>query len=149
MVARQAMLQLFGKLFLAGIAVNLPWEMAQAYLYAPMGDWVTATIRCFGAAVVDGAIVLGIAAAGAAAFRQGDWFRQLDIARTAFSAATGGGVAVAIEYFSLKAGRWDYEPLMPIIPYLGVGLVPVIQLMILPLLVFRMARGFRSVGFGA
>lgn len=104
-----------------------------------MGDWVTATMRCFGAAIVDGAIVLGIAVAGTAVFRRREWFRPLRIASILFTGAAGGTIAVLIEYFSLKAGRWDYGPLMPIIPSLGVGLVPVIQMMILPLLAYRLA----------
>jgi hypothetical protein len=133
--------QLFRKVFLIGVAVNFPWEMAQAYLYAPMGNWVMATTRCFGAAIVDGGIVIGIAVAGALIFRSRDWFRRLGIGRALFTVVAGGSVAVLIEHFSLSAGRWDYGPLMPIIPLLGVGLVPVIQMMMLPLAVFRMARG--------
>jgi hypothetical protein len=135
------MLQLFRKVFLIGVAVNFPWEMAQAYLYAPMGDWVRATTRCVGAAIVDGGIVLGIALAGAAIFRSRDWFRRPGIGRALFTVATGGTVAVLIEHLSLSTGRWDYGPRMPIIPLLGVGLVPVMQMMILPVVVFRMARG--------
>ena len=101
------MLQLFGKVFVVGVAVNFPWEMAQAYLYAPMGDWITATTRCFGAAIVDGVILLGIAVAGAAVFRGHDWIRRLNIARALFSIVAGGIVAMLIEYVSLKTGRWS------------------------------------------
>lgn len=133
------MLQLFGKVFLVAVAVNFPWEMAQAYLYAPMGNWVVSTMRCFRAAVVDGAIVVGIAGVGAALFRSRDWFRRLSGARALFSVVCGGTIAVLIELFSLRAGRWEYGPLMPTIPGTDVGAIPVLQMIVLPLVVFRVA----------
>lgn len=132
------MLQLFGKLFLLAVAVNFPWEMAQAYLYAPMGDGVTATMRCFGASIVDGAIVLGIAVAGTAVFRRADWFRRLNTSRVLFTVAGGASAAVLIERFALTTGRWGYGPVMPLIPTTDVGIVPVAQMMILPSLIFRL-----------
>lgn len=132
-------MQLFGKLFLVAAAINFPWEMAQAYLYAPMGDWMTATLRCAGAALVDGAIVVGIAVAGSAVFRRRDWFRRLDTARVLFSVMTGAGVALLLERVSLSAGRWAYGPSMPIIPGIEVGALPLLQMIVLPLIVFRLA----------
>ena len=131
------MLHLFGKVFLFAVVVNFPWEMAQAYLYAPMGDWLTATTRCVGAAIVDAAIVVGVVIAGRAVFRRWDWIRRLTAERILFTIAAGASVAVLIERLALRSGRWDYAPLMPIIPGLGVGLVPVMQMIVLPLLVFR------------
>ena len=133
------MLQLFGKVFLIAVAVNFPWEMAQAYLYAPMGDWVTATMRCFRAAIVDGAIVLGIAVGGTAVFRRRDWCRRLGTARVLFIVVAGATIAVLIERFSLSAGRWNYGQLMPIIPGIDVGAIPVLQMMVVPLIVFHIA----------
>jgi len=114
--------------------------MAQAYLYAPMGDWITATTRCSRAALGDGAIVVGIAAAGAAVFRNRNWFQELRAARAVFTVVAGGSMAVLIEYFSLRAGRWEYGPLMPVIPYLRAGVVPVLQMMVLPVVVFAIVQ---------
>jgi hypothetical protein len=37
-------------------------------------------------------------------------------------------VAIAIELFALATGRWAYSPTMSIVPVLGVGLSPIIQL---------------------
>ena len=138
------MVQLFGKVFLIGVAVNFPWEMAQAYLYAPMGDWVTATMRCFRAAIVDGAIVVGMALAGTAVFKRRDWFLLLSTARILFIISAGASVAVLIERLALGTGRWDYNQLMPLIPRTDIGLVPVVQMMVLPLIIFRfVARTLR------
>ncbi|NTW14712.1 MAG: hypothetical protein HGA31_06855 [Candidatus Moranbacteria bacterium] len=43
-------------------------------------------------------------------------------------------VAVVLERFALSVGIWSYGPFMPILPFLGVGLTPVLKMMILPVL---------------
>jgi hypothetical protein len=47
-------------------------------------------------------------------------------------------LSIAIEYYALSTGRWAYNSLMPIIPFLQVGLTPTIQLGILGFLSFRL-----------
>jgi len=37
-------------------------------------------------------------------------------------------LSVAIEHYALLVGRWSYNDLMPIIPFLSVGVTPAIQL---------------------
>jgi hypothetical protein len=140
------MLQLFGKVFVVAVALNFPWEMAQAYLYAPMGDWGTATRRCFGAALADGGIVVVMVVAGIIVFRRYDWIRDLGPAQIAFSAVIGGIIAVLVEHYSLRAGRWAYSSLMPMIPGTDVGTVPVLQMVILPLVTFRLVAGNSRTG---
>ena len=46
-------------------------------------------------------------------------------------------IAVFIELYALNAGRWAYNEYMPIIPILGVGLTPTIQLGLLGYLSYR------------
>jgi len=106
-----------------------------------MGDWITATTRCFRAAIADGGIVLGLAVAGTAVVRKRDWFRRLTTARIMFSVVAGASVALLIERLALGAGRWGYGPQMPLIPRTNIGLVPVVQMIVLPLIVFRFAVG--------
>ena len=36
--------------------------------------------------------------------------------------------AILLELFALSTGRWAYNEFMPILPYLGVGLTPTVQL---------------------
>lgn len=40
-------------------------------------------------------------------------------------------LAVSIEWYALGTGRWGYNEYMPIVPYLEVGLTPLIQLGVL------------------
>ena len=47
-------------------------------------------------------------------------------------------VSIFIEYWGLGTGRWAYNSLMPIIPFLGIGLTPTIQLGLLGYLSFKL-----------
>ena len=49
-------------------------------------------------------------------------------------------VSICIEYYALGAGRWAYNSLMPIIPLLGIGLTPTIQLGLLGYVSFKLAE---------
>lgn len=40
-------------------------------------------------------------------------------------------VSVFIELYALRTGRWEYNGYMPIIPIIGVGLTPAIQIGVL------------------
>jgi phosphate starvation-inducible membrane PsiE len=48
--------------------------------------------------------------------------------------------AVVLELYALKTGRWEYNNLMPIIPFLNVGLTPVLQLPVLYYLVIKITE---------
>jgi ubiquinone/menaquinone biosynthesis C-methylase UbiE len=48
-------------------------------------------------------------------------------------------LAVAVELRALATGRWSYQPAMPLVPLLKVGAVPLLQLLILSPLSFRVA----------
>lgn len=45
--------------------------------------------------------------------------------------------AIGLELFALKTGRWEYKSSMPIIPFLKVGLTPVVQLPLLTYLAVK------------
>lgn len=46
----------------------------------------------------------------------------------------GAITAVAVERSALATGRWTYNSLMPILPFVHVGLWPVLQMTLLPIL---------------
>jgi hypothetical protein len=55
----------------------------------------------------------------------------------------GGGVSVEwIGFRMLK--RWEHSESMPVIPIFGVGLVPVLQMVILPPLIFLAGQAVQS-----
>ena len=48
-----------------------------------------------------------------------------------FSALLGAVCAVVFEWFAFAFGLWSYNRLMPVTPFLGVGLLPFAQLTLL------------------
>ncbi len=62
--------------------------------------------------------------------------------RLAAVAALGAVSAVAVERVALADGRWTYNALMPIVPIVDVGLWPVAQMTILPLITVWLARAW-------
>jgi len=130
--------------FVAAVALNFGWEMAQARLYEPMGTVWEATRRCFVASLGDGLTILLVVATGAVLFRSSRWFVEPTLARYAFAALVGLIFAVAIELWGLATGRWSYQVHMPRVPGTVVGIVPLAQMVILTPLTLWLARVWRS-----
>lgn len=138
-----ARVQLFVATFVVAVGLNFLWEMSQSALFTPMGGTNRAVWRCFVASLGDGAIIIAVVAIGALLFRRLDWFVRPGPAGYVFMAVFGAGVAIFIERWALSTGRWAYAVGMPLISVLNVGLVPVLQMMILPPLVFALAGRWR------
>ena len=49
-------------------------------------------------------------------------------------------ISIGVEYWALGTHRWAYNSLMPIIPILGVGLTPAIQLGLLGYISFKIMK---------
>ena len=125
--------------FLVAVAINFAWETGQSQLFASMGGRLSGTWWCFAASLGDGVILLAIAAAGRVPFRRIDWFVRPGPEGYAFMGALGMTAAVAIEIGARATGRWAYTDQMPLIPVIHVGLVPVLQMLVLPPLVFAVS----------
>ena len=97
------------------------------------------TRRCFVASLGDGVIVLSIVAIGWLLFQRGDWIVRPGVPGYALMATVGIAIAVLIERYALATARWAYTEQMPMLPLVHVGLVPVLQMVILPAVVFWVA----------
>jgi hypothetical protein len=124
-------LGLYLRVFAIAVALNFVWEMMQARLYAPMGTFWQATWRCFVASLGDGVIIVAICTGGAALFRSPVWFASLTGSRLLFTAITACAVALAVEWWALRAGRWEYNARMPLVPGTRFGAVPLAQMILL------------------
>lgn len=49
-------------------------------------------------------------------------------------------ISISIEYYALGTGRWAYNSLMPLVPFLQIGLTPTIQLGLLGYLSFLLTE---------
>ena len=86
-----------------------------------------------------GFIVLMIFGVGWLALRRMDWFVRPGVAGYALMFATGLVIAVIIEWGAVYVlDRWRYTASMPILPGLGVGLSPVLQMLLLPPVIFKL-----------
>ena len=133
------------RLFIVAVGINFIWEMAQMPLYRNMPfDDPQSWWFCFRASLGDGVIVMIIWAIGAALFRAYHWYRPLGRLGAPVLLLSGAVIAVAIEIHAISAGRWAYSELMPIVPAVGVGASPFVQLLILPWLSMVAAAKRRS-----
>jgi hypothetical protein len=118
-------------------AVNFFWEMLQMPLYEGMRfDDLRSYLICLRAAFGDANISLAIFGLGRFLFGKWDWPQKVTLKKTLYLGALGGGIAIGIERHALATSRWVYTGLMPVIPHIAVGMVPVLQLMILPFLAY-------------
>ena len=135
--SRGAFVRLAGVWIGVGFLANYVWEMLHMPLYAGMSNgWV----RCAHAAASDVAILgflYGVVAAAAARWL---WFRSAIVPRGAALATIGALAALLIELRALAAGEWAYAEAMPLVPALGVGISPVLQMVVIPLALAWLSR---------
>ena len=125
--------------------LNLAWEMIQMFSYANMPVRSLQTLaECSVAALGDGLYVVALYWAGRLLTGDIQWVGHMTARRTVIVLACGLGFALVIEHMALLHRFWQYRKNMPILP-LGMGLWPVLQLMIVPLVAFRVASGLSRV----
>ena len=133
--------------------LNYPWEFIQVPLFEGMAGqphW-QAVKACTQAALGDAVIML-VAYWGVAVLRRNRaWIVAPCWRDLLLLSSIGVGITVVIELLALNGAwvtRWTYSALMPVIPGVGVGLIPVLQWIVLPplvvALVARQLRGRRN-----
>jgi hypothetical protein len=134
-------------LFIVAVLLNYAWELAQAPLYVGVERYNVAVFwHCFIASLGDGLMVMLIFAAGWITLHRWDWFKQPGVVGYLVMAAAGLVLAISVEWVAVHIlERWQYTEQMPTLPVLGVGLVPIVQMLILPPLIFRIAALLASI----
>ena len=134
----------FAATVLTGFVFNEIWEMAQmsAYVETAGRPWTSTLGLCTQAAVGDVGILLGIYAAVALATGGLGWGLRARWNRYAVAGFLGLAYSALVELAALAAGRWSYSARMPVVPGLGAGLWPLLQMTLLPPLTFWLARGW-------
>ena len=85
-------------------------------------------------------MVLLIVAAGWITLQQENWFEHPAVPGYIVMLTTGFLLAVLVEWVGVHVlGRWQYTETMPVVPGLGVGVIPIAQMLLLPPLIFRIA----------
>ncbi len=119
-------------IFVVAFLLNFAWEHLHAPLYAnyrggEITDWVL-----FRATLADAGFITAIGLP----FLASAWFRR----RLPLAVVFGLVLAVGIEWWALSTGRWAYGPAMPIVPLLGTGFTPTVQLGLLAYATLRLLR---------
>jgi hypothetical protein len=137
---RNDVLRRLASVFMIAVPVNYLWELGQSPLYLPpsrLGDMLW---HCFVASLGDGVIIGLIYAACAILFRDRNWFGRMSVAHWGALLTVNLAVGTLVEWAGLRLHRWSYADAMPLVPGVGVGLVPILQMLVLPPLVFWVCR---------
>ncbi len=130
-------------LFAVSVVLNYVWEIVHAPLFVGMDSFRAIWWHCLVASLGDGIILWIIHGLGWAAFKRWNWSFQPGSRQMAFMLSASLTIAILIEWFAVHGlHRWAYTDQMPRIPVLGVGLTPILQMLILPPLIFFLTHKF-------
>jgi hypothetical protein len=121
-------------IFATGFLLNLIWETAQRPLYKGFISYIDSFWGCFVASIVDAVTVLLLYVFFAWWFKSLNWIKHLNWKIAALLILTGGAIAVGFEQWAFALDQWNYTERMPVVPIINIGLSPLLQLMLLPLM---------------
>ncbi len=123
--------------FAVAVGVNYFWEIGQGFLFEGMNSWENIWWHCFVASLGDGIILWIIYAAGWVVFRRPDWFFDPQVKGYILMLIIGLIIAVVVEWVAVHMlQRWSYAKAMPVIPVLNIGITPILQMLLLPPIIF-------------
>lgn len=135
-----------GYLFLTAFLLNFVWEVTQMPFFAVGGQGQIVDFGLFLkthwiASLKDAAMVIVLYFLTAVVVRNMQWGRHMGRRGLIPFLIAGFLWAVAVEYYQVQiAHSWSYNATMPLLPFLGVGLWPVLQLIVLPPLAVFLSR---------
>ncbi len=98
-------------------------------LYQGMEPGIQTTLFCALASVADTVMVLLIYYAFGLIYKSSLWIKHLNYIRVILLVLTGCVGALLMELRHLHSGTWGYKQTMPLIPFVDVGVLPVLQFM--------------------
>ena len=127
------------------LLLNFAWEILQAPLYAGMAHMPHAQVTraCLQATAGDAVIMLIAYGAVAGVARSRRWIVAEKGWQLALFIVIGVSITAAIEWLATRGywiGNWDYLPTMPLVPGTGLGVAPLLQWVVLPLLTVWFVR---------
>ncbi|WHZ14957.1 MAG: hypothetical protein OJF52_001797 [Nitrospira sp.] len=125
-------------LFVVAVLVNYTWERLQSPLYVHPGRASIPWWLCLAASLADGLFVLVIFGVGWIVLGRRTWFEQPGIEGYLVMLTSGVAISVGVEWTTIHVLRWwTYGEHMPLVPIVNIGLAPMIQMLVLPPLIFR------------
>ena len=137
---RAGPLRTLAGLFVVSVVLNYFWEIGQAFLFVGADSWENIWWHCFVASLGDGLMVWTIHAAGWIFFSRSDWFVAPQLKGYGVMLLSGLTISVAVEWLAVHVlQRWTYAADMPVIAVItgvNIGLTPLLQMLILPPVIF-------------
>ena len=129
---------------IAGVAylLNFTWEVSQGFLYKGYEYDFMHISFCALASVADVFMVFMLLFGFGLIYGNVYWTRHLPPHRIAALMVAGGLGAIVAETLHTGRGSWSYADAMPLLPWVNVGLTPVLQFTILPLIIFWVCKKF-------
>ena len=121
------------------LLLNFAWEILQAPLFVGMAEMPHALVTkaCLQATAGDALIMLLAYGIVAVVARRRRWIAAPSGWQLALLVMIGVLITAAIEWLATRGywiSSWNYLPTMPLVPGTGIGLVPLQQWVVLPLL---------------
>ncbi len=125
-------LKQIGVIFVSAFLLNLVWENVHVFLYDNYKGGAITELILLHATLVDALIIvaLSLPLIFISSLKKQSWTIVI----------LGIIIAIIIEWWALGTARWVYNAYMPIIPFLGTGLTPTIQLGLLGYLSFKIGE---------
>jgi hypothetical protein len=133
--------------FFFGFLLNLWYELLHSVFYThftePGYTYLELVTMLVESAIADGFISLNLLFA-VTVFRRGEWewasHRDWNWKAVLFVVVVALGMQIVGETVALHMGEWAYNETMPVIPGLGIGLTPALQMPLLILPTFWLAQ---------
>jgi len=122
--------------------LNFVWEVLQTPFFVDISDEINTIIWYrFHCTLLDVVISLGCFWLVALISRSRTWFLNPTKVKLLLFVVFGVSYTIFSEIKNVSLNKWwGYSDLMPVIPYIEVGLVPLIQWVIVPLLLVSVVR---------
>lgn len=120
------------------------WEILQVpfFVQMPATEHWQAIEMCLKATIGDVAIALASFGSAAMLDRHFPWFLQPSRQALSVYLATGLIATLFLERYAIATGRWSYSDLMPVLPAIGFGVIPLVQWIVLPLATVFLTQRF-------
>ena len=116
--------------------LNEVWELLQMPLYSNAFYNLGHVVFCTLGALADMIMVLLLYVCFGFIYKNPFWIWQSNWFKIFVVMLTGAVGAVLSEKRHLKIGSWAYDQSMPIVPFVNVGLSPVLQFFLLPVSIY-------------
>lgn len=139
---RRDLLAIAGTAFVLSFAA----EVLTAPLFVPAEANLPAGLRHVAAALLQTVVILLIHGRGWMVFHRPDWFAQRSGMERAYLLTAAPLMAAVIEFMAVRGGLWSYTARMPTIPFVRIGIVPLLQTTAVAVAVFLLVARFRKRG---